>query len=53
MSDKREICMQEYEKVVLCESEIRYASKVALHVSWKLSKYVVIVKGLQFTATAG
>ena len=29
MSDKREICMQEYnKKVVLCESEVRYASKV-------------------------
>ena len=28
MSDKREICMQEYDKVVLCESEIRYGSKV-------------------------
>ena len=29
MSDEREICMREYDKkVVLCEFEIRYASKV-------------------------
>ena len=30
MSDEREICLREYddEKAVLCESEIRYASKV-------------------------
>ena len=29
MADKREICMREYDKkVVLCESEITYASKV-------------------------
>ena len=29
MSDEREICMREYDKkVVLCESEISYASKV-------------------------
>ena len=29
MSDEREICIREYDKkVVLCESEISYASKV-------------------------
>ena len=28
MSDEREICMREYDEVVLCESEISYASKV-------------------------
>ena len=28
MFDEREICMREYDKAVLCESEISYASKV-------------------------